>query len=110
MNTINLTPDAITHFGNVAEGKIIKFGIIGGGCSGFQYHWEVYDEPQEHMADDEQIQYDKFLLSIDSYSVPYLVGSTVNYISDITGSRIDISNPNSAGGCGCGSSVNFDVE
>lgn len=104
---VDLTDSAVTHFSNVAKGKKVKFGIIGGGCSGFQYHWEMYDEYQEHMADDFTAEFDDFTLYVDSYSMPYLAGTTVDYITDITGSRIEIQNPNTTGGCGCGESVQF---
>jgi len=104
---VQLTDEAIQHFSKAAEGKLLKFGIIGGGCSGFQYHWETYDEFQEHMEDDEVTDYGKFTLYVDSYSLEYLAGTVVDYVSDLAGSRIEIGNPNVTGGCGCGESINF---
>lgn len=106
---VRLTDTAIEHFKTVASGKYVKFGIIGGGCAGFQYHWELYDEPQDHMEQDEQTDYEDFILSIDSHSIMYLLGTTVDYTTDITGSKIDIQNPQAQAGCGCGESVNFNV-
>jgi iron-sulfur cluster assembly accessory protein len=106
---VKLTDAAIGHFNNVAKGKYVKFGIMGGGCAGFQYHWELYDEPQDHMEKDEQTDYGEFILSVDSYSIMYLIGTTVDYTTDITGSKIDIQNPQAQAGCGCGESVNFNV-
>lgn len=104
---IELTESAEQHFSNVAAGKNVKFGIIGGGCSGFQYHWETYDGQEEHFAGDEVVEFDNFTLYVDNYSLPYLAGTTVDYITDLTGSRIEILNPNATGGCGCGESVQF---
>lgn len=106
---VKLTPPAIEHFAKVAKGKIVKFGIMGGGCAGFQYHWEMFDEQVDHMEKDEQTDYGDFVLSIDSYSIMYLIGTTVDYVSDLTGNRIDIQNPQAQAGCGCGESVNFNV-
>ena len=106
---VKLTDSAIGHFNNVAKGKYVKFGIIGGGCAGFQYHWELYDEPQDHMEKDEQTDYGEFILSVDSHSIMYVIGTIIDYTTDITGSKIDIQNPQAQAGCGCGESVNFNV-
>jgi len=40
-NVVTLTDKAVDHFSSVAKGKYVKFGIMGGGCAGFQYHWET---------------------------------------------------------------------
>lgn len=107
MSVVTLTEKAINHFTNIASGKLVKFGIIGGGCAGFQYHWEIFDDVQGHMESDEVQEYEKFTLYVDSHSLMYLIGTTVDYVSDITGSKIEIYNPNAQSGCGCGVSVNF---
>lgn len=104
---VTLTEPAIEHFNNVANGKNVKFGIIGGGCAGFQYHWEMYENVEDHMAEDEVTEFENFKLYVDSMSFLYLTGTVVDYVSDITGSRIEILNPNAQSGCGCGVSVNF---
>ena len=106
---VSLTDGAIKHFTTVAPGQYVKFGIIGGGCAGFQYHWEMYDEPQDHMEQDEQTEFENFTLSVDGHSLMYLFGTTVDYVSDLTGNRIEINNPQAQAGCGCGESVNFNV-
>ena len=107
MSVVTLTEKAINHFTNIASGKLVKFGIIGGGCAGFQYHWEIFDEVKDHMEDDDVQELGAFKLYVDSHSIMYLIGTTVDYVSDITGSRIEIYNPNAHSGCGCGTSVNF---
>ena len=106
---VNLTQTAIEHFATVAKGKIVRFGIKGGGCAGFQYDWELVDEQKEDMQTDDQTDYGDFVLSIDKFSIMYLLGTTVDYVSDLTGNRIDIQNPLAQAGCGCGESVNFNV-
>lgn len=106
-DVVDLTDSAVQHFSNVAKGKLVKFGIIGGGCSGFQYHWETYDEYQEHMDGDAVTEYPDFTLYVDNYSIPYLSGTVVAFVTDLQGSRIEIQNPNTTGGCGCGESVQF---
>ena len=106
---VRLTEPAIQHFTNVAKGKIVRFGIKGGGCAGFQYAWELEEELTEDMQKDEKTDYGDFIFSIDSFSIMYLMGTTVDYVSDLTGNRIDIQNPLAQAGCGCGESINFNV-
>jgi iron-sulfur cluster assembly accessory protein len=69
--------------------------------------WTVHDGVEDHMEGDTVQEYDSFTLYVHSMSLPYLTNSTVDYVTDITGSKIEIHNPNSQGGCGCGESVNF---
>lgn len=109
LEPVIMTDNAISHFNNVAAGKYVKFGIIGGGCAGYQYHWEVFETLQDHFDDDWKKEYGNFTLYVDSVSVPYLSGTKVDYVSDITGSKVVIENPNAQGGCGCGDSVNITI-
>ena len=102
-----LSDAAQAHFASTAKNKVVKFGVEGGGCAGFQYFWHVYDTPEELYADDEVIQYDDFTFAVDGASLFYLMGSQVDYLTDITGSRIEVLNPLASAGCGCGVSVNF---
>jgi len=108
-NVVTLTDKAVDHFSSVAKGKYVKFGIMGGGCAGFQYHWETYDAPVDHMERDEQTDYGDFTLSVDGHSIMYLIGTTIDYVSDLTGNRVDFQNPQAQAGCGCGESINFNV-
>lgn len=82
------------------DNKILRVYVHGGGCSGFQYGFAV-DEPTEEdtVIDD--------LVSVDSLSYSYVVGSTLDYKEDIMGSQFQLSNPNAVGTCGCG--VSFTV-
>ena len=78
--------------------------VQGGGCSGFQYGFTL-DEVQNE--DDFVIETGPFKVLIDSMSYQYLVGTTINYKEDITGSNFVISNPNATTTCGCGSSFSI---
>lgn len=106
-NVVTLTEKAQLHFKNIASGKNVKFGIVGGGCAGFQYHWDIFEGVEDHMLDDDITDYGDFNLYVDSYSIMMLIGTVVDYTTDITGSKIEINNPNAQSGCGCGVSVNF---
>jgi len=98
---------AITHFASIATGKIVKFGVEGGGCAGFQYNWKILDNGKDLFPDDVVILYNDFTFVIDGKSLMFLTGSSVDYLTDITGSRIEVINPLANAGCGCGISVSF---
>lgn len=105
--TVELTPAAIKHFGSIAKDKWVKFGIEGGGCAGFQYKWQILDKEEELYPDDDIIELDGFKFAVDGQSLMFLIGSIIDYKTDITGSHIDVINPNANAGCGCGVSVSF---
>lgn len=75
----------------------LRISIQGGGCSGFNY---VFDFEQKKEEDD--FEFGKVL--VDSMSMQYLEGATVDYVEDLMGSQFTIKNPNAQTTCGCGSS------
>ena len=82
----------------------LRVFIQGGGCSGFQYGFS-FDKTVDE--DDTCIEKQGANLVIDSLSLQYLQGSTVDYIEDLTGSKFIISNPNATTTCGCGESFSI---
>lgn len=83
---------------------VLRVYIQGGGCSGFQYGFTFEDDVAE---DDMVVQNGDVKLVIDPMSFQYLVGSQVDYLEDLQGSRFVINNPNAATTCGCGSSFSI---
>ena len=82
----------------------LRVYVTGGGCSGFQYGFsfdKVIDE------EDTCITKDGANLVIDSLSLQYLEGSTVDYTEDLMGSKFIITNPNATTTCGCGESFSI---
>jgi iron-sulfur cluster insertion protein len=75
--------------------------VQGGGCSGFSYGF-TFDEITNE--DDFEIPLEKFKVLVDSMSMQYLQGASIDYKEDISGSQFVISNPNAQSTCGCGSS------
>lgn len=102
-----MTDAAIEHFSNIAKNKIVKFSVEGGGCAGFQYAWKILEDRDALYKDDEVTEYDDFTFAVDGASLMFLMGSHVDYKTDITGSHIDVENPMAKAGCGCGVSINF---
>jgi len=78
--------------------------VQGGGCAGMQYGF-TFD--QELAEDDFVIEVDQFKIVVDSVSMQYLEGSTIDYKQDLMESRFVIQNPKSTGSCGCGSSFSI---
>ncbi len=82
----------------------LRVYVTGGGCSGFQYGFSFDDE----LADDDtQIKKGGVTVIVDPMSYPYLVGSQVDYIEGLQGSKFTVQNPNAASTCGCGESFSI---
>lgn len=75
----------------------VRAFVQGGGCSGFQYGFTL---DEAHNEDDFDIQG----VLVDSMSMQYLTGATIDYREDQYGSSFSINNPNATTTCGCGSS------
>jgi len=79
----------------------LRVAVEGGGCSGFQYALGFDAAPDDN---DEAWEYHGVRLIVDRFSLPYLQGSSVDYIDGLTGAGFQIENPNVVTACGCGSS------
>jgi iron-sulfur cluster insertion protein len=79
----------------------LRMYVQGGGCSGFSYGFTIDDE---HNEDDFEIPTSSQSVLVDSMSIQYLQGATVDYVEDLQGSRFSINNPQAQSTCGCGSS------
>jgi iron-sulfur cluster assembly accessory protein len=79
----------------------IRVGVIGGGCSGFQYSM---DFEKESRPDDFTIDQDGVKLYVDPMSHMYLQGVTIDYVVGLQGAGFKFENPNAKSTCGCGSS------
>ena len=108
---IEITNEAITKIleKQAKEGfDAIRLGITGGGCAGFEY---IFDSCND-VVDDTLIRldYGKFAVIIDKISIPYLVGMTLDYQKEGLNEVFKFINPKEQSSCGCGVSINFDLE
>ena len=94
--------DLIAEEGN-PDLKLRVF-VQGGGCSGFQYGF-TFDEITNE--DDTTMTKNGVSLLIDAMSYQYLVGSKVDYVENLEGSRFVVNNPMATTTCGCGSSFSL---
>jgi iron-sulfur cluster assembly accessory protein len=78
----------------------LRLGVRGGGCSGFQYQL-AFDE----QRDGDVVFVDQGLqVFVDEQSLPYVHGSQIDYIDQLTGAGFQVNNPNVVAACGCGHS------
>jgi iron-sulfur cluster assembly accessory protein len=84
-----------------AAGTALRIAVEGGGCSGFQY---TFDLTPSALADDLVVERAGARVLIDPVSLEYLTGSEIDYVDDLIGSSFKIRNPNATAACGCGTS------
>ena len=80
---------------------MLRLSVEGGGCSGFQYKFELAEG-----VDDSDItsETDGVTLVVDPVSLDLVAGSVVDFVESLGGAAFRVENPNAAAGCGCGSS------
>ncbi len=87
-----------------APGAVLRVGVEGGGCSGFQYAFTVEPAPG---AEDLLIEREGARVVIDPVSLGLLEGARIDFIDDLMGQSFRIDNPNAASSCGCGTSFSI---
>ncbi len=79
----------------------LRVFVSGGGCSGLQYGMQIADEIEEG---DVELEQHGVRILVDSLSIQYVRGASVDFVEDDMGGGFKIDNPNAVRGCGCGSS------
>ena len=92
MSRVILTDSAREYLKQVGKPNVY-LSVKGGCCSGFQYVWETTDEPA--TVDN---------LVIDPIAEMFILGCTVDYVTELGGSYLKVTNPNATASCGCGES------
>lgn len=102
---LTLTPAAAKRVAWIAEKQskpaILRLSVEGGGCSGFQYK---FDLSQDAESDDSVSETDGVKLVVDPISLDLVSGSVVDFVESLGGAAFKVENPQAAAGCGCGSS------
>jgi iron-sulfur cluster insertion protein len=80
---------------------ILRLAVDGGGCSGFQYKFELAEAAE---ADDATSETDGVRLVVDPVSLELVAGCVVDYVESLGGAAFRVDNPQATAGCGCGSS------
>ena len=105
-NPIEITESAVQQVAEILNSEnngqgAVRISVLSGGCSGFQYGFTIDNKTFE---DDWQFVKDGASIIVDSMSLEYLQGATVDYKRQLAGSSFVILNPNSKSSCGCGKS------
>jgi iron-sulfur cluster assembly accessory protein len=87
--------------GREPPGTMLRLSVEGGGCSGFQYK---FDMDRQQAPDDMVVRRDGALVLIDQVSLKFLAGSEIDYVDDLIGASFRVNNPNAKASCGCGTS------
>lgn len=105
---ITLSPAAARRILDIgaAEGRplMLRLAVEGGGCSGFQYQFDLVEAGE---TDDMRIERDGATALLDDVSVPFIAGSEIDFVDELAGAEFRVRNPNAKSSCGCG--VSFSV-
>ncbi len=101
---VTMTERAARRIGEILRsepGAKLRVSVEGGGCSGFQYKFDV---EREQADDDVVVARDDATVLIDQVSLQYLAGSEIDFVDDLIGASFKIQNPQAKASCGCGTS------
>ena len=102
---LTLSENAAKRVSAIAQkqGKpaILRLSVEGGGCSGFQYKFDLAEASE---GEDSVSETDGVKLVVDPVSLDLVAGSVVDFVESLGGAAFRVENPNAAAGCGCGSS------
>ena len=105
---LTLSPSAAQriHAIGKSEGRpvMLRVAVEGGGCSGFQYQFDLVEEAQ---PDDLRIERDGAAALVDEMSLVLLKGSEIDFVDELAGAEFRVRNPNAKSSCGCG--VSFSI-
>ena len=108
MEPVSISDSAARRIGEIlqkeAEGAMLRVSVEGGGCSGFQYKFDV---ARKKADDDLTITRDSAVVLVDPTSVPFLEGSEVDFVDDLIGASFRVNNPQATASCGCGTSFSI---
>jgi iron-sulfur cluster assembly accessory protein len=104
-NQVVVTDNAIKKIAKILstekEPSVLRVSVEGGGCSGFQYKFDIQRAPE---SEDIVIARDGATVVIDPVSLQYLAGSQIDFTDELIGAAFKIENPNATASCGCGTS------
>jgi iron-sulfur cluster assembly accessory protein len=84
-----------------AAPKLFRVSVEGGGCSGFQYRFDLVAEP---APDDLLVERDGARVVVDPVSLGFMQGAELDFVDDMIGAQFKLNNPNVTAACGCGTS------
>ena len=108
MSEITLTERAARRIKEIMtsepEGSMLRISVNGGGCSGFQY---AFDIERTRQDEDLMVERDGAAVLVDQVSLQYMDGSVIDFVDDLIGQSFKIENPQATASCGCGTSFSL---
>jgi len=105
---VSVTPRAAKRIAQILSkepaGSMLRVSVNGGGCSGFQYGFDIVTEKE---ADDLVLQRDGATVLLDPVSVEYMQGAEIDFADELIGAAFKINNPVATASCGCGTSFSI---
>ncbi|MEQ1651789.1 MAG: iron-sulfur cluster insertion protein ErpA [Hyphomicrobium sp.] len=102
---VSMTESAARRISEIAAGDpatpLLRVSVEGGGCSGFQYKFNLVASPD---ADDVVLEKSGATVLIDPVSLGYMDGAVIDFVDDLMGAAFKIKNPVATASCGCGTS------
>jgi iron-sulfur cluster assembly accessory protein len=87
-----------------AAARALRVSVEGGGCSGFQYKFDLVADA---LPDDVVLEQAGAKVVIDQISLGYLAGSQIDFVDDLIGASFRVTNPRATASCGCGTSFSM---
>jgi iron-sulfur cluster assembly accessory protein len=107
-NTVMVTERAARRISEIAAAeavnKLLRVSVEGGGCSGFQYKFDLVSGPE---SEDLVIERAGAKVVIDPVSLAYMAGSEIDFTDELIGASFKINNPKATAACGCGTSFSI---
>lgn len=105
---LTLSENAARRIRAIAETEgrplMLRVAVDGGGCSGFQYRFDLVDTVED---DDLKVERDDAVALVDVVSMALLKGSEIDFVDELAGAEFRVRNPNAKSSCGCG--VSFSI-
>ncbi len=107
-DAISLSESAAKRIAEIVAGDpampMLRVSVEGGGCSGFQYKFDLV---AERAGDDIVLEKSGATVLIDPVSAEYMAGSEIDFVDDLIGAAFKIKNPVATASCGCGTSFSI---
>ena len=102
---VTVSARAARRIGEILKGEpagaMLRVSVEGGGCSGFQYKFDI---DRSKADDDVVIAQDGATVLIDPVSLNYMAGAEIDFVDDLIGASFRVNNPKAKASCGCGTS------
>jgi iron-sulfur cluster assembly accessory protein len=105
---VTLSPAAARRLNTLSQSEgrpvLLRIAVDGGGCSGFQYRFDLVEEAE---PDDLRVECDGAAAVVDLVSLDLIRGSVIDFADELAAAEFRVRNPNAKSSCGCG--VSFSI-